>query len=392
MTDTPQYQSGGDTGQAPSADAQHRLRYDNSAGDRPLIGRHVVNVLLMIVTLGLYRFWAITWMRRLVWRRSSIDGQPFEYSGTGIEIFLGFLKVFFLILLPIGLAFAAVGFYLGTDPSEANLAALEIADAAYGVVVFFLIELGRFLSWRYRVSRTRWRGIRSRIDMRVSRYLAVALGSAFLLIFSVWLLKPVVDLWRARVLVNNVNIGGMRPSLDTGLAALLPRWFLCLVIAFVSYAVSAVLMGIVVVILLLPAFQAAQGASPQDLEPFLEGFSVWHLGLMGALFLAPVGFLWAYCLYRVAYWRHVCTSLRFGTLRFRFTGTTNGLFWLKFSNFLILVLSLTLLAPITWRRKIEYAARSLEISGSFDPSDLRQVMPDEGSVGGEGLAGDFDIA
>lgn len=57
----------------------------------PLFGLVIVNALLSIVTLGIYRFWARTRVRRYLWRNMQLLGEPFEYSGVGSELFVGFL-------------------------------------------------------------------------------------------------------------------------------------------------------------------------------------------------------------------------------------------------------------------------------------------------------------
>ena len=46
---------------------------------------------LTIITLGIYRFWAKTKLRRYLWSVVEYDGDRFEYHGTAKELFLGFL-------------------------------------------------------------------------------------------------------------------------------------------------------------------------------------------------------------------------------------------------------------------------------------------------------------
>ena len=46
---------------------------------------------LTVLTLGIYRFWARTRLRRYIWSAIDVGGDSFEYTGTGLEKFLGFL-------------------------------------------------------------------------------------------------------------------------------------------------------------------------------------------------------------------------------------------------------------------------------------------------------------
>jgi Bacterial protein of unknown function (DUF898) len=43
-----------------------------------------------LITLGIYRFWATTRVRRWFWSKVTIDGERLEYSGTGFELLILF--------------------------------------------------------------------------------------------------------------------------------------------------------------------------------------------------------------------------------------------------------------------------------------------------------------
>ena len=57
------------------------------------------NALLTIVTLGIYRFWATARQRRYLWSRTHVIDDSLEWTGTGKEMFVGFLIVL-AILMP----------------------------------------------------------------------------------------------------------------------------------------------------------------------------------------------------------------------------------------------------------------------------------------------------
>ena len=54
------------------------------------------NLLLTIVTLGVYRFWATARERRYLWSRSRFVDERLEWAGTGLELFIGFVIVVLL--------------------------------------------------------------------------------------------------------------------------------------------------------------------------------------------------------------------------------------------------------------------------------------------------------
>src|SRR5256885_12617461 len=62
------------------------------------------NIFLTLVTLGIFTPWAKATRRRYFWREVEIAGQRLEFTGTGRELFFGYLKVLigyaFLVQLP----------------------------------------------------------------------------------------------------------------------------------------------------------------------------------------------------------------------------------------------------------------------------------------------------
>src|SRR5437868_5951300 len=78
-----------------------------------LLRTAIINAILNVITLGIYRFWARTNVRRHIWSCVHINGEPLEYTGTGTELFLGALIVFAVLGLPIIFAYTALTLWLG---------------------------------------------------------------------------------------------------------------------------------------------------------------------------------------------------------------------------------------------------------------------------------------
>lgn len=111
------------------------------------------NLLFTIVTLGLYRSWAKTRVRRYLTGHMSVMGDRLEYTGTGWELFRAFLLVFFFLYAPF---IAAIGWSQLTQPPE--IAALVFAVVL--ILAIILTPFARFTGLRYRMTRTQWRGVR----------------------------------------------------------------------------------------------------------------------------------------------------------------------------------------------------------------------------------------
>ncbi len=137
----------------PAADASSpvpvRLSWLHPAG---LVSLGLANLALRILTLNVYHFWGETEVRRRIWSAVRLEGEPLVYTGTGRELFAGFLVVFGLVLLPLTLTGAAA--MALPDPGSSLI---RIALSAF---VFYLTGVAVYRARRYRLSRTRWRGIR----------------------------------------------------------------------------------------------------------------------------------------------------------------------------------------------------------------------------------------
>lgn len=106
---------------------------------------------LEMITVGFYRFWLTTDIRRHLWSNTQIDGDAPEYTGRGKELLIGFL-VALAILVPIYLGY----FLIGIEAEHLK------AFASLPLVAFFYL-FGQFAIYRarrYRLTRTVWRGVR----------------------------------------------------------------------------------------------------------------------------------------------------------------------------------------------------------------------------------------
>ena len=129
------------------------LTYDGQLGE--LYGIFLMNLLWTVLTLGIFRFWAITRIRRYLWSRTRFQGERFEYTGTGGELFVGVLLAILMLIGAVvvtGVLFAAL--YAIWHPLGAVAVLL-----LYGGL--FVVAAGAvFSAQHYKLSRTVWAGIR----------------------------------------------------------------------------------------------------------------------------------------------------------------------------------------------------------------------------------------
>lgn len=122
---------------------------------RRLAGIALAGGSLTLLTLGIWRFWYLTRLRRFHWSAVRIGGEPLEYTGRPVELLLGFL----IAAVVLGLLLGTVNLVLVFGGVTAGFA----PEMAFNAALPALVPLWFFAGYkarRYRAARTRWRGLR----------------------------------------------------------------------------------------------------------------------------------------------------------------------------------------------------------------------------------------
>ena len=293
------------------------VRFDNSRGE--LIRLLIKNFLLNLITLGVYRFWARTNLRRYFWRGIEIDGDWLEYVGRGIELFIGFLIVVAVLFL------AAVPLYVIEFLSLGAGSVFEIVvTLLYYFALLVLLQITIFRARKYRTSRTVWRGIRFGLEGKSLHYAGVSCLYGLLVLVTLGFAAPWRNVALQRYLMDGTRFGRQHFRFDGDGRDLLPIWS---IVMLAGYAVMAL---IVIVNLQLvvgifefyvaPPESAAQGAA---VYAVMEGFN--PNGWWPFLFL-PVYFvlrLW----YGVRQFAYFVNRTTFGETRFASSLRTPQVIW-----------------------------------------------------------------
>lgn len=222
-------------------DQSRRETFEFTGRRGPFFRLLLVNLILTILTLGIYRFWAKTNVRRFIWSNIRFLGDPLEYTGKGSELLLGFLIVL-AVLFPLGLVYEAIQSLAPPDETALRVG-LEVL---YYITIFALIQIGFYRAWRYRMSRTAWRGIRLGLDGSTWTFLKLSLGWTVLTVLTLGLAYPwmAVELWRYQI--THTRIGQTAAEFTgTGRDLIFP-WICVLgpfLILFVALSMSIYLSG-----------------------------------------------------------------------------------------------------------------------------------------------------
>ncbi len=170
-------------------------------GGNTLSSLSIRGVMLMVATLGLYRFWFVSDLRRFFWSRTLVDDSPLEYTGRGLELFVGFL-IAVLILLPLGLGLFGLSLISSTVAIISNI--------GYFILLTFLGQYALYRARRYRLNRTVWRGLRLHLTGSAWLYAFKAMGWFVLSIITIGLAWPWASASLERHKVNNTRYGNLK--------------------------------------------------------------------------------------------------------------------------------------------------------------------------------------
>lgn len=324
------------------------------------LGIAVTNLLLTILTLGIFRFWAKARERRYLWSRTRIIDDELEWTGTGGEMFVGFL-------MAMGVLVGSVILILGGAALLGDWF-LILGFIAFYVFLLWAFGFAQFRALRYRLSRTYWRGIRGGSDDNGVSYGWTALANNFIAGLTLGILTPraIVENWNDRINAMSFGPHKLDSSVDT--VGLQMRWMM----------LYAVYLGFfILVALTAPEPEAVPEATfnPMGVAAILF--------LVGGLAVVMISF-WA------LFFRKAAGAFELGDLSAGFEVST--LDWLKFYarliGFTIVTLGFGLLmwGYLRWKFIIE----RLELYGEVDLDTMTQSMT-EAPKDAEGFADAFDV-
>jgi uncharacterized membrane protein YjgN (DUF898 family) len=239
---------------------------------------------LELVTVGFYRFWLATDIRRHLWSNTHIDGDAAEYTGRGRELLIGFL-IALAIIVPVYLAY----FIAGLEAERIK------AFASFPLLAFFYL-FGQFAIYRarrYRLTRTVWRGVRFWMSGSGWAYAGQAALWGLLMIFTLGLILPWREAALERYKMRHSYYGDLQGSFEG-----------------------------------------------RGWEFFKRGWWLWLLAPISLYVFPSAPFV--YAAFKAVEWRWWLSGIRFGGVRLESTmtrGALIGLYWKVIGWFILLVIA-----------------------------------------------------
>lgn len=352
------------------------LKFSTTLEPGKFLGLSLKNGLLNLVTLTLYRFWGKTEVRQRVWRGVRMNEEAFEYTGRGVELFVGFL----IALFALGLPFLTVAFGIQFIGEWFALLLLPLY-----IGMFWLWGFGVFTAFRYMASRTTWRGIRFRLGGSAASYGLHYLGALFLSSITAGWYWPHAERSLAAKIWDEVRFGDrrirfrMERSERHGIyGAYALGWF-------------GTLVGYILLLIVLGVVAAATGAfelgpDGQPAQPSI----VFTLSIYAGLLVVSPFALLIWAPYQAALLRSIAAGVTVDKAGFKLNVKAIPLWWLTVTNLFLLLITFGFLMPWAQARTARFLIQRLESAGEARLDLAQQASRGPGS--GEGLADAFGFS
>ena len=329
----------------------------------------IVNVLLSVVTLGIYSPWARVRTRQYFYGHTRLDGHSFEYTAQPLALLRGFLLV--------GVLFVVYSV-------SQRVGAYQWISYVLAGLFFVLYPWLVYRSLRFNAASTVYRGL----SFRFHGTARAAYVAYFLLLLSVpftlGLTYPLALWMQRRYLLENGAYGTARTrwGKDVG-----PVYLSFLIALGIGVAVASSVALLIFAAFLLIGLSGSLDRLPRHPDTAASGSAqvVLFFGLLAlgyTVVLITYTALWQYI--RSALLKYSLQDLYVGeTLRLQATFSPVRLAWIGVSNLLAQVVSLGLLTPWAAVRRSRYLLGGIAVQSIASLDDFQADAGDSESALGE---------
>ncbi|MFZ6770675.1 YjgN family protein [Undibacterium sp. Di26W] len=319
----------------------------------------IVNLLLTILTLGIYSAWAKVRRNRYLYSSTHLGGSSFEYHGNAMAILKGRV-VAFVFFFCYNMAF-------------------KYSLALGGAMVVLMAMIMPWLVWKslqFKLYNSSYRGIRFGFRGTAQQAYTTFLLWPFLTGITLYLLAPVFHQRLKQFQHNESRFGSTHFSFNAGSGAFYKAYLL---------GIGIMIVGIVVIIVGFGGTVA------------LGSLTHGTKGGAAAVFLALALYAWMFAIYPIfltllqnLIWNHT----KLGDHQFKNNLTWGRMSFIAITNVLAIAFTLGLFIPFAQIRALRYRIESLEleVNGSLD--NFIAETQEQVSATGEGMADllDFDLS
>jgi uncharacterized membrane protein YjgN (DUF898 family) len=320
----------------------------------------VVNMLLSIVTIGIYSAWAKVRRMRYFYDNTRLAGSSFDYHGNPVSI----LKGRVIAVVFIGL------YHLGPRLS-----------IGIGAAMFILLMLiSPWLIWKslqFKLHNSSYRGIRFGLLGRLGSAYFVYLFLPFLAVLTAGLLVPLTHQRMKRFQHGQSRFGTTAFSFHASAGSFYGVYLLGAAVAIGGLLAITLVMGM-------------------SLAVFVQSQHTMHSIIGGGLYLLTMYLFCAvlYPLFMTLIQNLIWNNTRLGEHRLNSRMRWGRMSWIWLSNLVLIAVTLGLFTPFATIRLLRYRIESLTLLRAGDLNEFTANTEPSGSVTGEGMTDllDFDIS
>lgn len=353
---------------APAAPAQplppQPIRFTGNGAE--YFGIWIVNLLLTIVTLGIYSSWAKVRRLQYFYRHTELAGSTFDFHGKALRMFYG-------RLIALGM------FFLYSVSIQLHSMVTVLVIVLLALVLPWLLRN----SLRFRLYNTSWRGTRFHFRGTLAGAYRVFLLNGILTGLTLYLLAPFAHQRLKAYQHDNSWFGRTRCSFHATVGSF---YLLYLLLVAIIVAVFA-LIGLTGLFSLFTSIVSARHGAHVAPGVLVRTFVMAYLAAI--LIFVSIGPAF-HALISNLIWNNT----RIGEHRLECRMSPYRLAWITVSNTILLVLTIGLFTPWAAVRLAKYQLESVKLLPVSDLQEFVDAEPERvGAVGEEAAtAFDFDIS
>lgn len=330
---------------------EHQVKFSGDA--KEYFGIWIVNILLSIITLGIYSAWAKVRTNRYFYGNTSIDGHAFDYHATGKQILIGRIIV--------------VG----------ALIAMQILTQVAPIVglILLLVYLGLF-PWlivkglRFSRRMTSYRNVRFDFKGSYGGAFWAFIALPFLNVLTIYLITPFVSRTLSHFVAKNSRYGDREFDLEMPIAPLYKVFAIALTSALILTAVLSF-------IALQSGLLNGIASGPSGIGTIIAIYAAF----IPVFIIFGIGYLAYKIVVRNTLYNHLLLDNKHS---FGSTLTFGQYAFIAITNIIVVVLTLGLMSPWAKVRMARYVASqtTVSVNGSLEEY-TSSVQSSAGVVGSE---------
>jgi uncharacterized membrane protein YjgN (DUF898 family) len=327
-------------------------------------GIWIVNLLLTIVTVGIYSAWAKVRRTQYFYRHTEVAGSSFDFHGSPIKILVGRLLALAMLI--------AYNFTVRTRSPWIIVVLVVLA-----IAMPWLLRN----SFRFRLYNTSWRGTRFHFRGSVAGAYRVFLLNGFLALITLYVLAPFTHQRLKAYQHGNSYFGTTRGSFHASAG----RFYLVYLLLLAAMIGFAVLIGVTGVGSLFITLGQGRGkGTPVDPRLIMKAiFTLYGALILFGILIGP--------LFTALMTNLIWSNTRLGEHRIECRMSPWKLMWIGASNLVLVVITLGFFIPWASVRMVKYGAESIRLLPVSDLQEFVAAEPENVAAIGEEAASVFDL-